>query len=121
MSDEKTEQQFALETFLTRLDELPRVIGPRAEPVVAKVKQGILAGLAARDRGDDPAAMASIAAAMEEIARLGETLDETEGMLMQTLATQFVTGMARGDVNRMEEDLSRIQSRAGKPRPRTRE
>lgn len=104
-----------------RLDELPRVLGEHTAPAIEKVKQGILQGLAARDRGDGPAAMQAIAGAMEEIARLGETLDPAEGALMQGMASAFVQGMARGDVGSMEQNLSRIESRAGKPKPRTRE
>ncbi len=121
MSSGKTENEFALETFLTRLDELPRVIGPEATPVIEKVKQGILEGLAARDRGDLVAVTVAIAGAMEEIARLGESLDGPEGQLMQGLAAQFISGMARNDVTTMEQNLERIQNRAGKPKPRTRE
>jgi hypothetical protein len=121
LSSGKTENEFALETFLTRLDELPRVIGPEATPVIEKVKQGILEGLAARDRGDLVAVTVAIAGAMEEIARLGESLDGPEGQLMQGLAAQFISGMARNDVTTMEQNLERIQNRAGKPKPRTRE
>jgi hypothetical protein len=121
LSSGKTENEVALETFLTRLDELPRVIGPEATPVIEKVKQGILEGLAARDRGDLVAVTVAIAGAMEEIARLGESLDGPEGQLMQGLAAQFISGMARNDVTTMEQNLERIQNRAGKPKPRTRE
>lgn len=116
MTEPKTERQWALENFVTRIDELEKVIGPHARPVIESVKAKMLEGLAARDRGDQAASMAAIAQAMTEIAQLADGLDGAEGQLMRGLTQQFFTSLSRGDEGGAERDLDAIQARAGKPK-----
>lgn len=120
MTEQKTERQWALENFVSRIDELEKVIGPQARPVIESVKAKIIEGLAARDRGDQQGSMTAIATAMTEIAQLAEGLDDAEGQLMRGLTQQFFTSLSRGDEGGAERDLDAIQARTGKPKTNVR-
>jgi hypothetical protein len=110
------ERQWAMEGFLTRLDELRTVLGPAVGPSLDAAKAELAAALAARDRGDGDATKLALAKAMASIAALGDHLDAQEGALMRGLAGSFIQGMARGDRDAMETTLDSIQERTGTPK-----
>jgi len=58
------------------LGELEIVIGERARPAIAGVRDGLRNALACRERGDIPGSIAAIRLAMERLAALGGTLDK---------------------------------------------
>jgi len=102
-----------MESFLGSLDELKTVLGAGAAPAIEKAKAGLVAGLAKRDQGDVPAAVAHVAAAMAELAALGDRLGQAEGAMMRAITAQFVSALGRGDRQAIEENLERIQRNAG--------
>lgn len=119
MADCDKERQWAMESFLGRLGELRTVLGDDVAPVLEKVRSQIIAGLAARDRGDLPEAGLRLAEAMAQLATLGERLGAAEGAMMRAVTAEFITGMARGDGDAMERGIDRIQQRAGTPKRKT--
>jgi len=120
VSDNNSERRWPLEGFVNGLDELKTVIGSEAIPVIERIKVKLIEAMGARDSGRDDVALAAIAEAMTEIADLGRSLDAHEGLAMQGLAKQFMSSVARRDSGSIERDLSAIESRAGKPKPKTR-
>jgi len=107
-----------MESFLGRLGELRTVLGEDVTPVLDKVRAELMAGLAARDRGDVPEAGVRVARAMAELATLGDRLGGSEGDLMRMVTAEFIRSMARGDTDAMERGVDRIQERAGTPKTR---
>jgi len=105
-----------MESFLGRLSELRVVLGDDVAPVLEKVRGELLAGLAARDRGDMPEASVRLAKSMAELATLGDRLEAGEGALMRVVTAEFIQSMARGDSDAMERGVDRIQARAGTPK-----
>ena len=116
MADSDNERRWGLEGFVGRLSELTTVLGPDVAPVVERVQSEVAAGIAERDRGDIGAATARVATAMAELAALGDRVGPAEGAMMRALTAQFIDGMNRGDRERMETDLDRIQERTGRPK-----
>jgi hypothetical protein len=110
------ERQWPLERLLFGIDELKVVLGPDVAPQVESVKALLVRALAARDRGDRPASLQAMAGAMAELARLGDSLDSSEGAMMRAVSAAFVAGLAREDREAVESSLSVIQSKAGKPK-----
>jgi len=110
------ERQWAMESFLTRLDELKTVLGIDVTPTLERARAELTAGTAARDRGDPDEASLHLAKAMAEIATLGDRLGEQEGALMRGLTAEFIKGMARGDQDAMERTLDSIQAKSGTPK-----
>lgn len=105
-----------MESFLTRLGELRTVLGEEVAPVLERVRSELVAGLAARDRGDVGEAGVRVAKAMAELATLGDRLEGGEGELMRAMTAEFIRSMARGDADAMERGVDRIQARAGTPK-----
>src|SRR5256885_14981698 len=60
----------ALATLFSRLGELKLVLGPAAAPGVDQVEADLRGALAARERGDVPAAVERIGKAMDRLAGL---------------------------------------------------
>ena len=56
--------------LLARVGDLKIVLGPAAAPGVDRIAETLRAGLAARERGDVPAAVQRISQAMQEVAAL---------------------------------------------------
>lgn len=99
-----------LAAMADRLDELETLFGARARPVVRSVRAALLAGLAARDRGDAPAAVAAMQRAMAELVQLFGSVDAGEAAAMQELVGGFRQAMARGahgDAGRIAADMRR--------------
>ncbi|MBI5504239.1 MAG: hypothetical protein HY899_05535 [Deltaproteobacteria bacterium] len=117
-ADSDKERRWAMESFLGRLGELRVVLGDDVVPVLDRVRAELLAGLAARDRGDLPEAGVRLARAMAELATLGDRLGDAEGALMRVVTAEFIRSMAHGDADAMERGVDRIQARAGTPKKR---
>ncbi len=112
------DRQWALEGLAGGLQELEKVLGSAAVPVLRSVRAHLLAALAARDRGDRDGLKQAIARAMDELSGLGQSLDPAEGAMMKALSEQFRSGMAAEDRDAMERNLDRIQARTGQPKQR---
>ena len=110
------ERQWALERFVGSIDELKTVIGADTAPIIDKVKSGLIAAMAERDRGDRDAVLVSIARAMAELAGLGDRLGGAEGAMMRAVTAALIEGMARDDRDAIERNLGVIQSKAGTPK-----
>src|SRR5271167_1855975 len=78
------------------LGELEIVIGERARPAIAGVREGLRDALACRERGDMAGSIAAIRIAMERLANLGGTLDEAEGAMMRFIAERFTEALGAG-------------------------
>ena len=72
----------ALEALFSRMGELKIVLGPAAAPGVDEVERLLREGLAARERGDPPAAIDRIARAMDHLAALATHAEPAEGAMM---------------------------------------
>jgi hypothetical protein len=107
------EPPLALETLLARLDELAVVVGPAAAPRLGAVREGLARALALRARGDVPAAMQAIAAAMQELATIAAALDPAEASLMQAIAGQFGAAARRGETDEMARTSEIMRERSG--------
>lgn len=110
---------WALERFVAGIDELKTVLGVDVAPVVDRAKQQLVVGMAARDRGDRPAALVALANAMAELATLGDRLGGTEGAMMRAVTAAFIQGLAREDREQVERTLAVIQSQAGTPKTKS--
>ena len=102
-----------LEMLLTRLDELAAVVGPAAAPRLGAVREGLTRALALQRRGDVPAAMQAIAAAMQELAEIAGALDPAEAGVMRAIAQQFGAAPARGETGEMERTSELMRERSG--------
>ena len=103
----------ALESVVTRLGDLEVVLGAQAGPVVAAVRSMLIAAMAARDRGDMPAAVAQIGHAMDRLAALADGLDPAEASLMRALAENFRAALLRGDDARAKQSAALMFEKSG--------
>jgi len=103
----------ALESVLTRLSDLEVVLGAHAGPVVATVRSMLITAMAARDRGDLPAAVAQIGHAMDRLAALADGLDPAEATLMRALAQNFRAALLRGDAAQAKQSASFMFEKSG--------
>ncbi len=87
----------AIEQVVARLSELELVLGESSRGALPRVRDHLLAAMAARDRGDPPAALQRIGQAMAELAALADRLDPAEALLMRALAERFGKALAHGD------------------------
>ena len=87
----------AIEQLVGRLSELEVVLGDAARSVLPVVRTRLVEAIAARDRGDPPAAIAKIGDAMDRLSALADQLDPAEAMLMRALAHRFRSALLRGD------------------------
>jgi hypothetical protein len=103
----------ALESVVARLGDLEAVLGAHAGPVVAAVRTLLIAAMAARDRGDMPAAIAQIGAAMDRLSALADALDPAEATLMRALAQNFRTALLRGDDAQAQQSAAFMFDKSG--------
>ena len=103
----------ALETLITRLDEMAIVVGSAAAPRLGAVRELLQRALALRARGDVPRAAHTIGLAMEELARLADGLDPAEGMLMRAAARQFGAALNHGGAGEMERTADLMREKSG--------
>jgi hypothetical protein len=110
------ERLWVIERFVGGIDGLKSVLGADSAPVVEKVKVGLAAAMAARDRGDRDGAIVALAHSMADLASLGERLGGAEGEMMRMVTAALIEGLARDDREQVERNLAIIQSNAGTPR-----
>jgi hypothetical protein len=88
----------ALEGVLTRIDEMGAVFGSEAGAVIDAVRTALIEAMAARDRGDMPGAIATIAKAMDRLTVLADSMvDPSEAEMMRVVAQAFRAALLRGD------------------------
>ncbi len=95
------------------LGELEIVIGERARPAIAGVREGLRDALACRQRGDMPGSIAAIRIAMERLANLGSTLDPEEGAMMRVIAERFTAALGAGHKGDAKAVVDVIRRKAG--------
>lgn len=95
------------------LGELEVVIGERARPAIAGVREGLRAALACRERGDMAGSIAAIRTAMERLANLGSTLDPEEGAMMRFIAERFTAALGAGDKGDAKTVVDVMRHKAG--------
>jgi hypothetical protein len=103
----------AIEAVVARLGDLETVLGAVARPAVAAVRTGLIAAMAARDRGDMPAAIAHIGEAMDRLSALADGLDPGEATLMRALAQHFRAALLRGDAAQAQQSAATMLERSG--------
>jgi hypothetical protein len=95
------------------LGELEIVIGERARPAIAGVREGLRDALACRQRGDMPGSIAAIRIAMERLANLGSTLDPEEGAMMRVIAERFTAALGAGHKGDAKAVVDVMRRKAG--------
>ena len=95
------------------LGELEVVIGERARPAIAQVREGLRDALACRERGDMPGSLAAIRVAMERLANLGSTLDPEEGAMMRLIAERFTAALGAGRKGDAKTVVNVMRHKAG--------
>jgi len=95
------------------LGELEIVIGERARPAIAGVREGLRDALACRERGDMPGSLAAIRLAMERLAALGGTLDPEEGAMMRFIAERFTAALGTGHKGDAKTSADVMRRKAG--------
>ncbi len=103
----------ALEMLFGRMDELKTVLGPGAAPEIDAVGDALREGLAARQRGDVPQAVARIGQAMERLAAVAARSDAAEGAALRMVAEHFRQALARGAVGQARETAEVMRERSG--------
>jgi len=104
---------FPLEKLIDGLAELTVVLGNQAAPVLAGIRDSMIAALAARDRGDVPGAVERIADAMQRLSALADQLDPAEAALMRTLAAGVRSALQRGDTADARQRADAMFARSG--------
>ena len=95
------------------LGELEVVIGERARPAIAGVRDGLRDALACRERGDMAGSIAAIRLAMAQLAALGSTLDPQEGAVMRTIAERFANALGAGHKGDAKTSVDVMRRKAG--------
>jgi len=103
----------ALESVVSRLGDLEVVLGAQAGPAVAAVRSMLIAAMAARDRGDMPAAVGQIGQAMDRLAALADGLDPAEATMMRALAENFRSALLRGDDAQAKQSAALMFEKSG--------
>jgi hypothetical protein len=111
----------ALEALFSRMGELKVVLGAAAAPGVDDVARLLGEGLAARERGEVPVAVARIGEAMERLAALASDADPEEGAALRAIAARFRHALGRGRVGEATAEADVMRERSGSVlTPRTR-
>jgi hypothetical protein len=95
------------------LGELEIVIGERARPAIAGVREGLRDALACRERGDMAGSIAAIRVAMERLANLGSSLDPEEGAMMRLIAERFTAALGAGQKRDAKSTVDVMRRKAG--------
>jgi len=98
------------------LRELEVVIGEKARPVVAQVREELREAVASRERGDMAATLEKIQRAMERLANLGSQLDPAEGAMMREVARIFMQSLNIGEKGAAKEIVNTMRHKAGDPK-----
>ncbi len=103
----------ALEQLVAGLAELELVLGDDGKRLVPLIRERLIEAMAARDRGDSAAMVASVGRAMKELAAVGDRLGSDEGQLMTMLAQRFEGALLRGDLSEAKRDMDVMFDRSG--------
>lgn len=103
----------ALEAVVARLGELESALGASVRPVLDAVRSGLIAAMAARDRGDVPGAIRCIGEAMDRLAAYADRMDAAEGAMMRAIARSFRAALLRGDHAGAKERAAVMFERSG--------
>jgi len=103
----------AIEQVVARLSELEIVLGSAGREVMPIVRARLTDAMAARDRGDPPAAIANIGEAMDHLAALADRLDPAEAMLMRALSQRLRSALLRGDDATAKQAAGTMFERSG--------
>jgi hypothetical protein len=95
------------------LGELEIVIGERARPAIAGVREGLRDALDCRERGDKAGSIAAIRTAMERLANLGSSLDPEEGAMMRFIAERFTAALGAGEKGDAKTTVDVMRRKAG--------
>jgi hypothetical protein len=98
------------------LRELELIVGPKARPVVAGVREALNQAAARRQAGDSNGAVTLIRKAMERLAVLGSEVDSEEGAMMRFIAERFGQALSSGDKGAAKEAVSIMRHKAGDPK-----
>lgn len=103
----------ALETLFARMAELKLILGPTANGDVDRIASLLREGLAARERGDAPGAVARVTAAMEQLAAVAARAFPGEGGVMRGMVNRFEQALGRGAVGEAEQAADVMRERSG--------
>ncbi len=108
----------ALDPFLKladRLGELEIIVGERARPVVAELRESLHGAIARRQAGDLPGSLALLRRAMERLTAMGGELDPEEGALMRMVAERFGQALETGDKGAARTAVKIMRQKSGDP------
>lgn len=108
-----------IDSFLKLADglrELEVVIGAKARPVVAQVREELREAVASRERGDMAGTLEKIRHAMERLANLGSQLDPAEGAMMREISRIFMQSINTGEKGAAKEIVNTMRHKAGDPK-----
>ncbi|HVN86672.1 MAG TPA: hypothetical protein VMW17_17700 [Candidatus Binatia bacterium] len=103
----------AIEQVVARLTELEIVLGTAASAIMPSVRARLTEAIAARDRGDPPAAISKLTEAMEHLSGLADRLDPAEATLMRALVTRLRGALLRGDQSTAHAAAARMFEQSG--------
>jgi hypothetical protein len=98
------------------LRELEVVIGEKARPVVAQVREELREAVAIRARGDTVGTLKKIHRAMERLANLGAEVDPAEGAMMGEIARIFIQSLNFGQKGAAKDVVNVMRHKAGDPK-----
>jgi hypothetical protein len=104
------------ESFLNlgeSLGELELIAGPKARPVIAAMRNQLVAAAAKRQAGDADGALALISQAMRNLVAIGMEVDSSEGAMMRAIAERFGQALSTGDKGSAKEAVSLMRHKAG--------
>jgi len=102
--------------FADGLRELEVVIGEKARPVVAQVREELREAVASRERGDMAGTLEKIQRAMERLANLGSEVDPAEGAMMREIAQIFMWSLNFGEKGAAKDVVNVMRHKAGDPK-----
>jgi hypothetical protein len=109
----------SFETFLNLgdgLGELELIAGPKARPVIAMMRNQLIAAAAKRQAGDAQGALALITQAMGNLVAIGMEVDSNEGAMMRAIADRFGHALSAGDKGSAKEAVTLMRHKAGDPK-----
>ena len=102
----------ALEAFFERVGELKHALGAGGAERVGALEAVIAEALAARDRGDQAAALARIVDAMQRLAELSSDAGAPDAPMLRMMAQRFRQAVGHADVSQAKDaaEVMRVQS-----------
>ncbi|HEX4211471.1 MAG TPA: hypothetical protein VHY56_13825, partial [Candidatus Binataceae bacterium] len=98
------------------LRELELIVGTKARPAIAEIREALAQAAAKRQIGDAEGALMLVRRAMERMALLGSEVDAEEGAMMRLLAERFVQALSAGDKGAAKEAVGMMRHKAGDPK-----